>query len=760
MQKMADPKPPVPYVPTFRERNPITTTALHALAVGGGVSALSAIVADIIEAKRQRDESKKRKKKTVSPDTVVFHIKNKDDQEKLAQSCEGSCECNPAECDGEKIVGEECNVVPKVESTLEDREIAYQGADSQPRTKDGKFSTLGKVANQKGHQNRVTFGDIGRALSGGSGNVDYTWNETPGAALQIAAAPVAAIGGWYAVKALHKKLEENRLKKQVEAAQKEYVDLLEGKNVKNAEAFKTIFLFDDDRFFKTAQQGQASGQNYNAVERAAAWVGRQMDNAAEPAKAFNDGAKAFTAGTLASLLLTTGAGAWLTHKVLASKFDKKDEEEEPRKVTKVMFKESEAIEKEIVEKFPKLMFKSASGEFEITPEQFLCTIEVLRGCIRGDAMIKTAQAVSPEQIQKYRAFEELARRVNDKLPIGFPKVTAPELAVAISSDKPSFTQRTIRGVAESLIGANNSWLGKAWGTMNGGWQKAPSMDEIRQGINEFSTGPNGEKLDPAARMRQAGYYIRGQETGMNDDLWQHAMRRYAEREAGLPYNPTVEGLDEMLGGAVGQMDEGAVSKAVTDRMAQDPDSWFRILGSKDMSDVREALIAKYFRDTENQPGFLGGLYKIPILGDLIKSIQGGFLNNTRWGRRIMARRALMGRGMTAEQADAYMKDWDFGNGYNGWRKIPQNQDQAQTPPGTGAPGSGAPVAPGAGAAAPGPGAAAPVDPAAAAAGAAAAGAPAGTPADAAAGAVAPAGPVQTGQTPQIDPATAKQNFGA
>lgn len=746
MQKMADPKPPVPYVPTFRERNPITTTALHALAVGGGVSALSAIVADIIEAKRQRDESKKRKKKTVSPDTVVFHIGKKDDQEKLAQSCDGSCECNPAECDGEKIVGEECNVVPKVESTFEDREIAYQGADSQPRTKDGKFSTLGKVAQQKGHQNLVTVGDIGRALIGGSGNIDYTWNETPGAALQIAAAPVAMIGGWYAVKALHKKLEENRLKKQIEAAQKEYVDLLDGKNVKNAEAFRTIFLFDDDRFFKTAQQGQASGQNYNAVERAAAWAGRQIDNLQEPAKAFNDGAKAFTAGTLASLLLTTGAGAWLTHKVLASKFDKKDEEEEPRKVTKVMFKESEAIEKEIVEKFPKLMFKSASGEFEITPEQFLCTIEVLRGCIRGDAMIKTAQAVSQDQIKKYRAFEQLASEVS-KLP--FINVTAPELAAALLAKRPTGSQLAVRRAAAGLLGTNNilssvPGLGSA-----SGLERAPSMRELVQGINEFSTGPNGEKLDPATRMRQAGYYIRGQETGMNDNLWQHAMRRYAEREAGLPYNPTVEGLDEMLGGAVGQMDEGAVSKAVTDRMAQDPDSWFRILGSKDMADVREALIAKHLGTLENQPGFLGGLYKIPILGDLIKSIQGGFLNNTKWGRRIMARRALMGRGMTAEQADAYMKDWDFGNGYNGWRKIPQNQGQAQTPPG--APGAGAAAgAPGA----PGAGAAAPV------AGAAAAGAPAGTPAAAAAGAVAPAGPAQTGQAPKIDPATARQNFGA
>ena len=362
---------------TWADRNPELATGVRALAAGGSVAAISAIISDILEARRQRAESAKRKNKGISEDTVVLHVR-KPESEKAAQACEGSCECNPAECDGEKVVGNECKVVPKVEPATEEREIAYQGQGNQPRAKDGKYSTLGKVAQSKANSNLVSWRDFFNLLDRGEApQSNYSWGQTLGKGIQIASVPVFGTLGYYAVSSLHKKLEENRLKKQLAAAQQEYIDLLDGKKVKSAEAFSRMFLFDDKTFEK-----QAAG----VFDR----VGSAIDSAGNFLDSANATSKHLTAGMIAAAILTGGASAWLTHKVLANKFDKKDEEEEPNKVTKVMFKEfSDKSDPGFT--MPKLMFKSAESEYEITPEQFICTIEVLRDCIRdSDPSEKTA----------------------------------------------------------------------------------------------------------------------------------------------------------------------------------------------------------------------------------------------------------------------------------------------------------------------------------------------------------------------------------
>lgn len=527
---------------TWSERNPIKSVALKSLAAGGSVAAISAMIADVLEAKRQRDEEKKRKNRGISEDTVVLRIR-KPGTEKAAQACEGSCECNPAECDGEKVVGEECRVVPKVEPTSEEREISYQGQDSQPRTKDGKYSTLGKVAAGDYNPNLLSWQDLLRMVGNGENpRAKYTWGQTLGAGMQIAAVPVFGTLGYFAVDALHQKLEANRLKKQLAAAQQEYVDLLDGKKVKTAEAFGKAFLFD----VPMSKEANAVGD----------WIGRRARDAEDIVRGANDTGKASLSSIIAAMLLTGGTSAWLTHKVLASKFDKKDEEEEPNKVTKVMFKEF-SDKSDPGFRLPKLMFKSAEGEeFEITPEQFLCTVEVLRDCIR---------------------------------------------------DSEPATEKT--------AGAFGDWLG--------GKVQAAQEGAIK------ATAPLVSRMVP----------------------WDDVLRNYAmgDGEVNMP---------------------GWAKDTMMKYMKEDPRGWFESLGKEQNADVRQALLDRHFK---NNGGFMSTLYNMPVIGGLFKN----FLFNTQWGRRIMARRSLMNQGMTQEQADAFMSNYDFSG--KGWTRNGQQQASSTAP---------------------------------------------------------------------------------
>ena len=538
---------------TWSERNPIKSVALKSLAAGGSVAAISAMIADVLEAKRQRDEEKKRKNRGISEDTVVLRIR-KPGTEKAAQACEGSCKCNPAECDGEKVVGEECRVVPKVEPTSEEREISYQGQDSQPRTKDGKYSTLGKVAAGDYNPNLLSWQDLLRMVGNGENpRAKYTWGQTLGAGMQIAAVPVFGTLGYFAVDALHQKLEANRLKKQLAAAQQEYVDLLDGKKVKTAEAFGKAFLFD----VPMSKEANAVGD----------WIGRRARDAEDIVRGANDTGKASLSSIIAAMLLTGGTSAWLTHKVLASKFDKKDEEEEPNKVTKVMFKEF-SDKSDPGFKLPKLMFKAAEGEeFEITPEQFLCTVEVLRDCIR---------------------------------------------------DSEPATEKT--------AGAFGDWLGRKT-------QRAKQVvSNVGQAVQEGAikaTAPLVSRMVP----------------------WDDVLRNYAmgDGEVNMP---------------------GWAKDTMMKYMKEDPRGWFESLGKEQNADVRQALLDRHFK---NNGGFMSTLYNMPVIGGLFKN----FLFNTQWGRRIMARHSLMNQGMTQEQADAFMSDYDFSG--NRWARNGQQQASSPAP---------------------------------------------------------------------------------
>lgn len=641
-----------PHVPTFSEARPITATALKSLAAGGSIAAISAIISDILETRRQRAEEAKRKGKGISDDTVVLRVRKP--SEKAAQACDGSCECNPAECDGEKTVGTECKVVPKVEPVTEEREIAYQGQGNQPRSKDGKYSTLGKVA-QDGNPDYTSWGDVffgrggsgkggGKGGKGGGKGVDFTWGQTLGKGLQIAAVPVFGTLGYFAVTALHKKLEENRLKRQLAAAQQEYIDLLSGKEVKTASAFSRAFLFDDERFVKSAADGE-----HSTLGNVLGWFGRQGDAVANLGNKANDTAKVMSAGAIAAMILTGGASAWLTHKVLASKFDKKDEDEEPRKVTKVMFKEFSDKSKELAETFPKLMFKSAEGDFEITPEQFLCTIQVLRGCIADSGFSKKAE--DPAWLEGYNQLvngTNTANAIISKMPL-------------VGGLKSS--QFTPEEFADAILGGGGM-----------------GSKLIRQVINSDPEKYGGTVEQLAAKIkaagglegiRRAGYWVEGKKSGMTPELWQHALRKYVSdpENGGLEYKPSA-GLDERLAGAMGSDDPAAVRAALLQQMQKDPKGWFNLLGAHDNAKVRDALLSNYFSKA-------GWFYNIPIIGDLAKWLGSSFMKNTQWGRRIMARHALMANGMTEEQANKYMENYDFsrGDGY-GWVEKPQQPTEA------------------------------------------------------------------------------------
>jgi hypothetical protein len=313
----------------WAERHPVLDTMGKAGLTGAGVAALSSILADFIEARRQAKKQRERDKMNNSEDAIVFHVR--DASEKAAEDCVGSCDSHPCEDTNVTVVSEESG-----------KSIKYQNGSDQMRETNGRFSGFGKSA-------------------GG-------WGDVPVDTLKILGSVAAFPVGYMAVSKIHERMERNRLKKQIAAAQQEYIDLLDGRREEKTAEFCDMFMMDDPYLgtgiVKSAEKNPA---DYNALDRAAAWVGNGLSSV-------NKDAQNVSAATLAAALLTSGVSAWVVHKLLAERFDKKDNDAEPRRDMKIMFKSSSA------------------DELEISPEQFMATIVVMRDCIRDSKpMSKEAQ---------------------------------------------------------------------------------------------------------------------------------------------------------------------------------------------------------------------------------------------------------------------------------------------------------------------------------------------------------------------------------
>lgn len=326
---------------SFSDRNPILSSFLGATAVGGGAAAISALLSDILETKRQRDKKRRRLSKNLDSNTVVLHVRG-GDGELDKQGSDSACSdntCTPYDCD------ETCSQerkAPAVEPTISSAEVKYNPEWSQPRTSTGQYSSFNKIAG---------LGRIGTNTG------------------RITSVVVGLPLGYFAVDALHRKLEENRLKKQIAAAQQEYIDLFDGKQVKGAEAFLDTFLFDTS----------SNGNEKSAQARTR--VGRGIDAVSNAFNKATDAGGDALSWVLASMLLTGGASAWLTHKILKRKFDRGDGEEDPTPVTRVVVKQG-------------------SSEIPISPECFIGTIAIMRDRLRGGVIEKTAAALPDDQVEQ------------------------------------------------------------------------------------------------------------------------------------------------------------------------------------------------------------------------------------------------------------------------------------------------------------------------------------------------------------------------
>lgn len=266
------------------------------LVVGAGVAATLALVRQVLEAKRQRDKKKKRESNEISPDTVVLRVRKQAEAQKPQNSL--------------KIEGPESREV---------RPASTVG----PRETNGRFTSVFGKEKEAGF-----VSDVGA----GAGS--------------ILAALGGTVIGYAAVTKIAQKLEQQRLKRQIAAAQTEYINLLDG-NTKTAEAFSTLFLFGDDTVNQVQdelyKQAGIPTDLYNAFSNTPRTV------------------KGVSAGMLAAWILGAGASAYVAKRILENKFDKEDEEE-PEKQTRILF-------------------KAGSSEFEISPEHMLATIGILRDCI-------------------------------------------------------------------------------------------------------------------------------------------------------------------------------------------------------------------------------------------------------------------------------------------------------------------------------------------------------------------------------------------
>ena len=267
------------------------------LAIGAGAAATVALIRQVIEANRQKKAKEKRYAGNIDPNTVVLRVRKQAEDKCL------------------KIEGPESRELHPV-STVGPREL------------DGRFaSAFGKRENTS----EKSAGFLSDSMAGAGG---------------ILAAGGGAVLGYTLVSKLAQKLEQQRLKKQIEAAQTEYINLLDGKT-KTAEAFSKIFLFDDPTI-----------DEIDGELRKEAGVPTDIYDIISNAPRT---AKGVSAGMMAAWILGAGASAYVAKRLLENKFDQQ-EEEEPEKQTRILF-------------------KASSSEFEIPPEHMLATIGVLRDCI-------------------------------------------------------------------------------------------------------------------------------------------------------------------------------------------------------------------------------------------------------------------------------------------------------------------------------------------------------------------------------------------
>lgn len=340
------------FVKNFSKEHPVASSFITFGSAGGAAAALSGLIRDLHTAMEDRKKRKKMLEEDIDPSTIVLRIpKKKAGKIAIAEDC--SC-ADPEVCEAQK--GTHDKVVRKQALLQKEMHVGSYPTAGTQRDLHGQFTDAGEKIASTGAVNR---------------------------AMQIVAGIGGGAAGFMAIKKLHEKLEQKRLKKQIAAAQQEYLSLIDGSS-KYASVGKA-FLCNDSIY--------GSGMDKKAG------IIRHIMNLPE------DG-KNLTATALASYIMMALGAGYVTNRVLKSKFDQEEPEEEAPKISRVLFKtyDPDTANSLKNKKTPKMA--EASETFEIDPGAALATIGVMKDCIADSIDPMSKQAADYSFLDKVTATPE------------------------------------------------------------------------------------------------------------------------------------------------------------------------------------------------------------------------------------------------------------------------------------------------------------------------------------------------------------------
>lgn len=264
----------------FGEAHPVLKTMLQFGGVGAGAGALVALVKELKEAMEEREREKERNSNGIAAGTIVLRVpKSKAKDIRSTKKAEiASVKRVPKRVGSRSYEVKACSA-----GAIGD------GGDGKPRDSQGRFVEKSLKPTLK------------EASTG-------AWTRTKEILGGVAALPL----GYVAISALREKLRQIAYKKRIEAAQTAYIDLIDG-NGKVAE-----WLCGAKPEEKTAGAVSDIADLFGGV---------------------NDSIKNVGAGGMAAFLAAMLGSGWIANKVLRSRFDEPEDDEELPKVNRIVFRE-------------------------------------------------------------------------------------------------------------------------------------------------------------------------------------------------------------------------------------------------------------------------------------------------------------------------------------------------------------------------------------------------------------------------------------
>ena len=355
----------------FLNEHPVLASLGTMGLLGAGTAGVASMIRDFNDSVEERRKAMERKNPKPNKNTIVLRIP----RSKLP----------PPDMIEEKAAEIE-DTQTKVKSEESDSQhlISIDMTDgATKRDKEGKFvpKFLGKKASTPPKTGAITrYYEIMSGLGG-------------------------AFGGYMLMDHIFRKAQQNRLKKERDIAKKQYLDMLDGSEVKGAEAVNDLFQLKPKPIEKKAFPN--------------------------PITAATELAKDVGAGTFSAWTLGALASAYLTKKVMDKHFKDMHPEEPPRRVNRVLFslpeeyQEDEEKRDEPVVKpaefdgAPQMRFVMKVADdrkVEVRPEVALALIQMMKEAMEAEAFEKDAfslkgsveGAVRKNVVPNFRAFTDWA----------------------------------------------------------------------------------------------------------------------------------------------------------------------------------------------------------------------------------------------------------------------------------------------------------------------------------------------------------------